>query len=421
MDINGLNYLVGFIGFCIGMLVGLVIYYVRKSGFVQKEIELKMNLARLEAVQTDSQARYTSHSELLSHAQESMAKQFELLALKLYEQKSQQLERVSKTTLDQVLSPFRDQLHVFQSFVQESARSDAGERGQLKQELTRLLDLNQQLSKDASNLTDALTSSSKTQGTWGEIQLERILEVSGLTKNREYQVQVSLKTDTGTTFRPDVVVYLPHNRQIVIDSKVSLTAYERYNAADSDEDKAMQLSMHVTSLRKHVEQLAEKKYHKLQDTSIDTVFMFVPIDAAVVLAVQHDRELYTLALTKNIVLLSPSTLIPALRIVEQMWRQEKQSENAKHIAKAAGKLVDKFSGFVEDLVQIGKRLGSAQQLHTAAMKKLASGRGNLVQSARKINDMGVLLNKELPEEEDILKELPDREALTRSEDQAPLL
>ncbi len=420
MVINGISVFIGIMGFFLGVLVGIIYFFIRRAVFVQKEAELRAKLVQSETAQSDTTTQYKAYGELLNYAQESLAKQFELLTMKLYEKKSQQLESVSKNTFAEVLKPFHTQLRDFQNFVQMNTRSDAGERGQLKQELSRLLELNQRLSKDAANLTEALTSSSKTQGTWGEIQLERILEVSGLTKNREYQTQVSLKTDIGTTLRPDVIIFLPQNRKIVIDSKVSLTAYERYISADNTEEQGMQLSLHITSLRRHIEQLAEKEYHKLQDSSVDTVFMFVPIDAAVVLAVQQDRDLYTYSLAKNIVLLSPSTLIPALRIVEQMWRQEKQSENAKYIAKAAGKLLDKFSGFVDDLMQLGKRLSSAQDFHTAAMKKLASGRGNLVQSAKKIKEMGVLLNKEIPEESEVLKDISEVEMQTASVEEPSL-
>ncbi len=386
----------GIVGVLAGWLVG---YYVMRGTFLRRETELRETIAHLKASKTNVQAQYERQQELFNHVQESLGKQFKLLSMELYEKKSKQMETQSKQTLGQVLEPFQLQLKQFQDVVRQNSRAEANERGQLKQALSQLLDLNQQLSRRAENLTNALTSSSKVQGTWGEIQLERILETSGLTKDREYRTQVTLKTGEGRVQRPDVVVYLPNKREIIIDAKVSLTAYEQYMSTEELEKKKMHIDMHVKSVKNHIQELTKKEYHTLLRSTVEIVFMFVPIDGAMILASSHDPDLYQYALERNIVLLSPSTLIPALRIVEQIWRHEKQSENARLIVKSASKMLDKFSLFVDDLTQVGKRLESAQSYHSTAMKKLASGRGNLIQSAKKLKEMGVSTRKSLSMEE----------------------
>lgn len=278
----------------------------------------------------------------------------------------------------------------------------------LKEQLRGLKDLNQQMTKEAANLTRALKGDSKMQGNWGELVLERVLEKSGLEKGREYFVQQSFATaDDGSRLLPDVVLYLPDNKRMIVDSKVSLTDYERYvNATENDRPKF--LKAHVNSIRKHVNQLSEKKYEDLYDIqSPDFVLLFIPIEPAFAIAINEDNSIYNKAFEKNIVIVTPSTLLATLRTVDTMWNNEKQQRNAIEIARQAGALYDKFEGLVTDLTGVGKKIDAAKTDYSSAMNKLVEGRGNLISSVEKLKKLGAKAKKSLPEK--ILKRSEENE------------
>ena len=267
----------------------------------------------------------------------------------------------------------------------------------LKEQLLGLKDLNLQMTKEATNLTKALKGDSKMQGNWGELVLERVLEKSGLEKDREYFVQQSFTTAGGSRVLPDVVLHLPDNKRMIIDSKVSLTDYERYVNADED-DRPKFLKAHVNSIRKHVDQLSDKKYEDLYDIeSPDFVLMFIPIEPAFAVAINEDNSIYNKAFEKNIVIVTPSTLLATLRTIDTMWNNEKQQRNAIEIARQAGALYDKFEGLVSDLTGVGKKLDAAKTDYSAAMNKLVEGKGNLITSVEKLKKMGAKAKKSLPE------------------------
>jgi DNA recombination protein RmuC len=260
-----------------------------------------------------------------------------------------------------------------------------------------LKDMNQQITQEAKNLTEALKGQSKTQGNWGEFILESILEKSGLVKGREYVVQESLTAESGKRFQPDVIIKLPENKNIVIDSKVSLVAYEKFISSDDENQKSLALREHINSIRSHIKNLNSKNYQNLyQLESLDFVLMFMPVEPAFALAVQNDQTIFNDAFEMNIVIVSPSTLLATLRTVSSIWRQEKQNRNAMEIAKQSGDMLDKFTSFVEDLISVGKSLVSTKDNYDRAMNKLTDGRGNLISRAEKIKQLGAKASKSLP-------------------------
>ena len=267
----------------------------------------------------------------------------------------------------------------------------------LKEQLLGLKDLNVQMAKEATNLTRALKGDSKMQGNWGELVLERVLEKSGLEKDREYFVQQSFQREDGSRVMPDVVLHLPDNKRMIIDSKVSLTDYERFVNADED-DRPQYLKAHVNSIRKHVDQLSEKKYEDLYDIqSPDFVLLFIPIEPAFAVAINDDNSIYNKAFEKNIVIVTPSTLLATLRTIDTMWNNEKQQQNAIEIARQAGALYDKFEGLVSDLTGVGKKIDDAKKDYSSAMNKLVEGKGNLITSVEKLKKLGAKAKKALPE------------------------
>ena len=267
----------------------------------------------------------------------------------------------------------------------------------LKEQLLGLKDLNQQMTKEATNLTKALKGDSKMQGNWGELVLERVLEKSGLEKDREYYVQQSFTLADGSRVLPDVVLHLPDNKKMIIDSKVSLTDYERYVNAD-DEERGIHLKAHINSIRKHVDQLSEKNYQDLYDIeSPDFVLLFIPIEPAFAVAINEENSLYNKAFEQNIVIVTPSTLLATLRTIDTMWNNEKQQRNAIEIARQAGALYDKFDGLVKDLTGVGKKIDDAKKDYSSAMNKLVEGKGNLITSVEKIKKLGAKAKKSLPE------------------------
>lgn len=333
---------------------------------------------------------------LLQQAREQLSDQFRVLANQILEEKSTRFAEQNKTSIGALLEPLRERITEFQVRVEQTYDKESKERLTLQKEVERLAALNQQISADAVNLTQALKGSNKTQGTWGELVLERVLESSGLRRGEEYELQASLGSDEGAVLRPDVIVRLPENKHMVIDSKVSMTAYERYASASDEATRAEQLRLHLASVRQQVRLLSEKNYQQLHGLqSLDFVLMFVPVEPAFMLAVAEDDTLFADAFERNVLIVSPSTLLATLRTIASIWRRELQARNAQEIAQHCGRLYDKFVGFVTDLEEIGKRLEGAQKAYSLAHNKLVAGRGNLVSQAEKVRKLGVKPAKQL--------------------------
>ena len=333
----------------------------------------------------------------LEKRQEQLRKDFEILATKILDEKSEKFTLQNKENIKQILNPLQDKIQLFEKKVEDTQIRSVKMHSALEEQLKGLKDLNQQMTKEATNLTKALKGDSKMQGNWGELVLERVLEKSGLEKDREYFVQQSFNLPDGTRVLPDVVLHLPDNKRMIIDSKVSLTDYERYVNAEEDERPAF-LKAHINSIRKHVDQLSEKKYEDLYDIqSPDFVLLFIPIEPAFAIAINEDNSIYNKAFEKNIVIVTPATLLATLRTVDTMWNNEKQQRNAIEIARQAGALYDKFEGLVSDLTGVGKKIDAAKTDYSAAMNKLVEGRGNLITSVEKLKKLGAKAKKSLPE------------------------
>ncbi len=308
----------------------------------------------------------------------------------------QRFAETSQQRLGQMLDPLKERIQAFEKRVEESYQQEARERFSLSKELERLQQLNLRLGEEATNLTRALKGQ-KTQGNWGELVLERVLEHAGLEKGREYETQVSLKGAEGERFQPDVLIRLPGDKQVVVDAKVSLTAYQQYIAADDDLLRQQALKQHVTSLRNHVKGLSGKDYRRLEGLhSLDFVLLFMPIEAAFSTALQAEPNLFQDAFAQNIVIVSPTTLLATLRVIDSLWRQERQNQNAREIAERAGSLYDKFVLFVQDLDEVGSRLQQLDKAYAAARNKLTEGRGNLISRSEQLKLLGARASKSLP-------------------------
>lgn len=335
--------------------------------------------------------------EELEKRQEALRKDFELLATKILDEKSEKFTLQNKENIKNILNPLQEKIKIFEEKVDLTQKESISMHSALKEQLLGLKDLNQQMTKEATNLTRALKGDSKMQGNWGELVLERVLEKSGLEKDREYFVQQSFVREDGSRVMPDVVLHLPDGKKMIIDSKVSLTDYERLVNTD-DDDKAILLKAHVNSIKRHIDQLSEKNYQDLYDIeSPDFVLMFIPIEPAFAVVVNEDNSIYNKAFEKNIVIVTPSTLLATLRTIDSMWNNEKQQQNAIEIARQAGALYDKFEGLILDLTGVGKKIDAAKSDYSAAMNKLVDGKGNLISSVEKLKKMGAKAKKALPE------------------------
>jgi DNA recombination protein RmuC len=342
--------------------------------------------------------RTKEQKEEINQLQEKFSKEFENLANKILEEKTQKFTEQNKENLKNILSPLQDKILHFEKKVEDTHKESIDYHAALRQQIVSLSEMNAQMSKETINLTKALKGDSKMQGNWGELVLERVLEKSGLEKGREYEVQQAFTTAEGTRILPDVIINLPDGKKMVVDSKVSLTAYEKYVNEEDDVQQNLHLKEHVNSVKRHVEQLSDKRYQDIyQMESPDFVLLFIPIEPAFALALQEDLTLYNKAFEKNIVIVTPSTLLATLRTIDSMWTNQKQQENAIEIARQAGALYDKFEGFVSDLIKIGKKMDEAKIEYSAAMNKLTEGKGNLVTSAEKLKKMGAKAKKALPE------------------------
>lgn len=333
---------------------------------------------------------------LLDEAKSALTLQFENLANQIFESKSKSFESENQKQLALLLKPFREQISAFSKRSEDQFVHEAKERHLLKDEILRLKELNYRISQDAINLTNALKGDNKTQGNWGEVVLEKVLENSGLRAGYEYETQDSYKGDDGRLLRPDVVVHLPQSKDIVIDSKVSLVAYDAFMRCEDPDEKAQALKQHIASIESHVKGLSEKKYETLNSLrSLDFVLLFMPIEGAFLLALEHDESFFQKAYNKNIIIVSPSTLLVTLRTIEHIWRREHQEENAKEIAKSAEDLYDKFVGFVEDMQGIGMQISKTNDYYDKAMNKLSRGKGNLIRRTENMRELGLKPKKKL--------------------------
>jgi DNA recombination protein RmuC len=342
--------------------------------------------------------RNKEQKEEVEKLQEKFTKEFENLANKILEEKSSKFTEQNKENMKNILSPLQEKIQLFEKRVDDTHKESIDYHAALRQQILGLSEMNAQMSKETLNLTKALKGDSKMQGNWGELVLERVLEKSGLEKDREYYVQQSHTNEDGQRVFPDVVINLPDGKKMIVDSKVSLTAYEKYINEEDDNLKNSYLKEHINSIKRHVEQLGEKNYQDLyQIESPDFVLLFIPMEPAFALALNDDTTLYNKAFEKNIVIVTPSTLLATLRTIDSMWANQKQQENAFEIARQAGALYDKFEGFVADLIKVGKKIDESKVEYQGAMNKLVDGKGNLIISVEKLKKMGAKAKKALPE------------------------
>lgn len=369
------------------------------SVVIEERDRLRTDRATLQADYNNLENKLAEQKKDMEDLQKRFKDEFENLANKILEDKSKKFTEQNKEKLEQLLNPLSKQITEFKERVETTHLEDAKAQASLKQQIIGLTELNQKMTQEADNLVKALKGQTKTQGNWGEMILERILEKSGLRKDFEFEVQKSMKAEDGRRLQPDVVVRLPDQKNIVIDSKVSLNAYEAFSSAEEENDRNQALQRHILSVRNHVKELGEKSYEKLYEINTpDFVLMFIPIEPAFSLALQNQPDLFNEAFEKNIVIVSPSTLLATLATINSVWKQEYQNRNAQEIAKQGGSLYDKFVGFVEDLQKIGDRIGQAQNSYDDAMNKLRTGRGNLIGRVERIRKLKADVSKQIPKE-----------------------
>ena len=364
----------------------------------ENKVELSIMLSRKESDFDHLWERHKEQKNEVAELQEKFTKEFENLANKILEEKSLKFTEQNKVNIASILSPLQEKILHFEKKVDDTHKQSIDYHAALREQIRGLSDINAQMSKETINLTKALKGDSKVQGNWGELILERVLIKSGLEKGREYEVQQSFTTESGSKLMPDIVINLPDGKKMIVDSKVSLTAYERFSNEEDEQEQANFLKMHVQSIRRHIDQLASKNYQDLYKMeSPDFVLLFIPIEIAFALALKEDSNLYSSAFEKNIIIVTPTTLLATLRTIDSMWTNQKQQENAMEIARQAGALYDKFVGFVTNLTNVGKRLDDSKSEYDSAMNKLHEGKGNLITSVEKLRKMGAKAKKELPE------------------------
>jgi DNA recombination protein RmuC len=367
----------------------------------RNEAELRRLTAECAALAAELQENRDNQQQRLDDlqgARNELRAQFSELATKIFDEREQRFAETSQQRLGQLLDPLKERIQAFEKRVDESYQQEARERFSLSKELERLQQLNQRLGDEATNLARALKGQ-KTQGNWGELVLERVLEHAGLEKGREYHTQVSLKGAGGERFQPDVLIRLPGDRQVIVDAKVSLSAYQQYVAAADEPIRQQALKQHLISLRSHLKGLSGKDYQRLEGLhSLDFVLLFVPIEAAFAAALQAEPDLFREAFEQQVVIVSPTTLLATLRVIDSLWRQERQGQNAREIAERAGQLYDKFVAFVADLDEMGSRLQQLDKAYASARNKLVDGRGNLIGRVENLKLLGARASKSLPGE-----------------------
>jgi DNA recombination protein RmuC len=359
--------------------------------------KLHARIAELKTLLDDERRQASEKIALLHEARDQLKNEFQNLAQRIFDEKTKKLAEQSRENIDHLITPLREQIGDFKKRVEDVYDKDSRDRASLHTEIHHLKELNKRISKEALNLTRALKGDSKVRGNWGEVVLERVLEASGLQKGREYETQVSLKDASGKRYQPDVIVHLPQGKDVVVDAKVSLKDYEIYYSAEDEDQKEPALASHIEAVRTHIRLLATKHYEDLEGVrSLDFVLMFIPIEAAFLAAVERDRELFSEAFDKNIMVVSPSTLLVTLRTIENIWRHEYQNRYAIEIAQKAGGLYDKFVGFVNALEEVGQQLDKAKSAYRTASDRLVDGRGNLIRRTQQLKALGVKAGKELP-------------------------
>jgi DNA recombination protein RmuC len=373
---------------------------VRYDGAVtalnQELVGEKNRMAKAEESFKAQRERLAEQERSIQEIQQKFQLEFQNIANKLLEEKSQKFVETNRAHLDILLNPLKENIKAFEEKVDKVYNMEAAERNTLKGVISQLMELNKLISNEAQNLTKALKGDSKKQGNWGEVILERVLERSGLVKDREYRLQASLIAVDGSRLQPDVIIDLPDEKHLIIDSKVSLVAYERLVNCESEDERKLYSKAHVESIRGHVNGLSSKNYHDLyQINSPDFVLLFVPIESSFSFAVQLDAELFSDAWEKRVVIVSPSTLLATLRTISSIWKQERQNRNVLEIARLSGAMYDKFVGFVGDMENIGKNIKQSQSAYESAISKLTEGNGNLTKTAEKIKGLGAKANKQL--------------------------
>jgi DNA recombination protein RmuC len=364
----------------------------------EKNLSLNSEYASLNADYQNLKQRLDETRKETEELQQKFSSEFKNIANSILEEKSRIFTEQNKTNIENILKPLNEKIKDFEKKVEDTYDKESKQRFSLEKEIKSLYDLNIQITREASNLTNALKGQSKTMGNWGEVILESVLEKSGLVKDSEYLVQESITDEEGKRFQPDIIIQLPENKCIIIDSKVSLVAYEKYCSAEDETEKANALKSHILSVRNHIRGLSIKSYQNLYEIkTLDFVLLFMPIEPAFSLAVQHDISLFNEAFEKNIVLVSPSTLLATLKTIASIWRQEKQNRNALEIARQGGALYDKFDGLLRDLIELGNKLRGTQKSYEDSMKKLYSGTGNLMKRAEDIRKLGAKVTKTLPQ------------------------
>jgi DNA recombination protein RmuC len=372
--------------------------YLKKELNAERE-KLSEALRSLESSRAYLQAQQDKIEEQKSEIknnQEKFNKDFELIASRILEEKSLKFTEHSRANLDLIIKPLRENLKTFEDKVDKVYKAESDERNILRGHINQLIEQSNLMNQETKNLTKALKGDSKKQGNWGELILERVLERSGLVKDQEYRIQASHQSSDGSRFQPDVVIDLPDDKHLIIDAKVSLTAYERLVNCESDEDRNLFTKQHISSIRNHIIELSSKNYSDLYKiNSPDFVMLFIPIESSFSIAVQHDAELFNFAWEKHVVIVSPSTLLATLRTIASMWKQERQNRNVMEIARLSGEMYDKFIGFMTDMEGIGKNIKQSQDAYDKAIIKLSSGRGNLSTTAEKIKKLGARTGKQL--------------------------
>jgi DNA recombination protein RmuC len=389
------------IGFLIGWLLSARKNQVIHAAELNSERLLKQDVliaeARLKAENQSLLERLEQQKTELDDLQRRLTIEFENIAARILRQNATEFRENNLKTLGDILTPFKERIQSFEKQVQDTYNLELRDKASLQQEVKGLFELSKKLSEEANNLTRALKGDVKKQGNWGEVILERVLESSGLTKGVEYEIQYSVRSNEGDVLRPDVVIRLPENKHIIVDSKVSLVAYEQFVTAELPEEKERHLKMHVDSIRNHIKGLAEKSYQNADGIdSPDFVLLFMPIEPAFSAAVQFDMELFNFAWERKIVIVSPSTLLATLRTVSSVWKHEKQTQNALEIARQGGEMFDKFTAFLKDIESIGEQIDKLEKVYGEARKKLVDGKGNLINRVRKLEQLGAKTSKAFP-------------------------
>lgn len=372
-----------------------------------ENMRLTAQSAALETQMRDEKRHLDDKIAELKSARAELSMQFKTVSVDVLKEQSEDFKKNQQASLGQILTPLKDQLDAFKKRMEEINQINAGDKGKMDQQLRQLLEMNQTLSADAQNLTNALKGNTKHQGDWGETQLERVFEVAGFEKGINYSTQANFKDDEGNNKRPDFIVNLPDNRRLIVDCKVSLNAYMRYIKAETQDEKKKYLAEHVQALRNHIKGLSSKNYQTIvKEMDLDYVFMFIPVEHAYIEALSADPEIYEAAYQNNIAVTTASSLLPVLRTIENMWRIEKQNKNVQKIAEIGGKLHDKLVGFVDDMQAIDKALNNAKANYDKAFKKLSEGKGNAIGWAEKLKIQGAKVTKEFSidtEDEELLQ------------------